>query len=293
MDQAELRTQIKARIDQGLKDIEHLPSMPGIVTRLISMASNPEIDIKALADEINRDPAITAAIIRLSNSAYYKPSRPIRSVQEAIVTLGLNTVKNIVLVAASRGILKVDLESYRIDESEMWDHCLAVAEIAATIARVRKLKTGEDVAFTAGLLHDTGKVVLVHYFKDAYHQVAQELEKNPKSNFLRLEEKFMGYNHAEIGARLLESWEFPPDLVEAVRMSYQPENAKINSELTCAVHVANAIALSAGVGIDVGGLNQELSPFAVRALRLSEQDLAALYGRMPEMLEGLADLRSL
>ncbi|MCB1307267.1 MAG: HDOD domain-containing protein [Leptospiraceae bacterium] len=285
-------TQIKAQIDAALADIDKLPSMPMIASRLTTMASNPDVDIKALAEEISHDPAITAAIIRLSNSAYYAPSRPIRSVQEAIMTLGLNVVKNIAMVAASRGILKVDLESYKMDAADMWDHCLVVGEVAQSIALLRKTKTGDDVAFTAGLLHDMGKVVLVHFFKTAYRQVIMDMDSNPDVSFLDLERKYTGYTHAEIGAKLLEQWQFPAELVEAVRYSYEPEKASINQELCCVVHVANAITLSAGVGLDIGGLSQHLSAFALEKLGMGEREMQAIYSRMPEFLEKLQDLRS-
>lgn len=294
MDAAETKAEIKARIDELLGDVTQLPPMPAMVARLNALVADPEVDMKALAEEISRDPAITAAIIRLSNSAYYRPSRPIRSVQEAIVTLGLRVVKNIVMVAASKGILKVNLEDYKMEAPEMWDHSLAVAEIAANIARLRKQSgVPEDVAFTAGLLHDIGKVVLVQYFHKVFLRIIADMESQPGTSFTELERRYTGYSHDEVGATLLERWQFPAELIEAVRYNYHPEQATVNPALCSMVHVANVIALSGGIGIDIGGLNEQLSSAALTTLELGDRELEALYGYLPEILEKLSDLRSL
>lgn len=285
--------ELKAAIEARLKNIDQLPPMPALASRLYKMTADPDVDIRALADEISRDPAITAAVIRLSNSAYYKPARVIRSVHEAILTLGLDIVANIVVVIASRGLLKVNLDSYRIEASEMWDHSLIVAELAQSLARIKKNAAPPDVAFTAGLLHDIGKIVLVQYFQQVYRQISLEMEKDPTAVFTDLEERHLGYNHAELGARLLESWNFPPELVEAARCTYHPERAAKHPALASIVHVANMIALSGGVGVDIGGLNERLSDFAVKTLALKENEVEALYAHMPELLEKLHDLRSL
>lgn len=294
MDAAETQAEIKARIDELLQDVTQLPPMPAMVARLNALVQDPEVDMKALADEISLDPAITAAIIRLSNSAYYRPSRAIRSVQEAIVTLGLRVVKNIVVVAASKGILKVNLDDYKMEAPEMWDHSLAVAEIAASIARLKKQSgVPEDVAFTAGLLHDIGKVVLVQYFHKVFLKIISDMETQPGVSFTELERKYTGYSHDQVGGTLLERWGFPDELVEAVRCNYHPEQATVNPRLCSMVHVANAIALSGGIGVDIGGLNEELSKTALQNLELSDRELEALYGHLPEILEKLSDLRSL
>ncbi len=294
MDAAETQAEIKARIDELLQDVTQLPPMPAMVARLNALVQDPEVDMKALADEISLDPAITAAIIRLSNSAYYRPSRAIRSVQEAIVTLGLRVVKNIVVVAASKGILKVNLDDYKMEAPEMWDHSLAVAEIAASIARLKKQSgVPEDVAFTAGLLHDIGKVVLVQYFHKVFLKIIADMETQPGVSFTELERKYTGYSHDQVGGTLLERWGFPDELVEAVRCNYHPEQATVNPRLCSMVHVANAIALSGGIGVDIGGLNEELSKTALQNLELSDRELEALYGHLPEILEKLSDLRSL
>lgn len=284
--------EIKNEIDILLAEVDQLPAMPALVQKIEMMAADPDIDVKLLATEISHDPSITAALIKLSNSAYYAPARAIRSVQEAIVTLGLDTVKSIIMVVASQKILKVDLDSFKLEAAEIWDHSLLVAELSAKIARHKQNGIPADVAFTAGLLHDLGKVVLSQHFRSVYQQILLEFQKKPHVEFTSIEKKFTGYTHAEIGARLLEAWHFPDSLIEAVRYQYNPQQASIQPGLCSMVHIANAIALSGGVGIDIAGLNQMVHQKALTNLGLSDQDLAHLYASLPELMDLMQDLRN-
>jgi len=289
----ESATEIRQKIDEQLADIEKLPAMPSVVQKIVVLATDPDADIHKLSDEISKDTGITAGVIRLSNSAYYRPQKPVRSVQEAVVTLGLRTVKNIVLITASKGILASPLEGYRMEAKDIWDHSLLVAELAGRVSKTKRTKTPPDVAFTAGILHDIGKVVLAQYFKKVFRQVAAEVEKNPNEPFAEVERRIMGYDHAELGGKLLTIWKFPPDLCEAVSFQYTPEKAKISPELASLVHISNQIALAAGVGVDTGGLAEPLSKFALTTLRLTDADIEMLYAGLPEFLGEMNDLRGI
>ena len=285
--------EMKSQIESMLKNIDGLPSFPGIVQKVLSMVSDPDANFQELANEISRDPGLTAAIIRLSNSAYYSPSREIRSVHEAIVTLGLRTVKDIVLVTTSRGILKQSLDGYKLDAAELWDHSLLVAGLSARVAEKTKVGVGPDVAFTAGLMHDVGKVVLASFFRKIYRKIDMEMKEDPSLRFTELEKKHMGYSHSEVGAHLLKIWNFPRELIEAALYNYDPEKAKINPALTAIVHVANMITLSAGVGVDAGGMAEPLSKAALETLQMKEEDLKELYENLPELMEDLKAFREM
>ncbi|MCB1173038.1 MAG: HDOD domain-containing protein [Leptospiraceae bacterium] len=282
----------KEQLEGLLQKIEGLPSMPALVQKLEQMMSDPDVNVQALSREIALDPGITASLIRLSNSAYYMPARPIRSVAEAIMTLGLSKVKEIVLVVAARGFLKVDLEAFKVKAPEIWDHSLLAAEISALIARKLKGQTTDDVAYTAGLLHDTGKIVLAQHLAKKYQLVQLAMSQNPDQSILDLEREHLGFTHVEIGASLMDLWEMPTELTDAVRFVYEPEKSSGNQELCAIVNVANAIVLSAGVGVDVGGLSMPLSQFAMRTLNFSDRDMEFYYTSVPELMEKLADLRT-
>lgn len=282
---------LKAEIEEKLKNIDRLPSFPKVVHKVLSMIRSPDIEFKEIANEIVKDPGLTSDIIRLSNSAYYHPTREIRSIEEGIKILGLNTLKEIILIAAARGILKQPIDGYKLESKEMWEHSIIVGFLSAKISEdLKNLEVPKDVAFTAGLMHDCGKIVLASTFKKAIHYINLEYQKNPEISFISLEKKFIGYSHNEIGAFLLKNWNFPEDLIDAVQYLYEPEKSKKNPLLTSIIHISNWIAISAGIGIDAMGMNENLSSFALQKLNLKESNLKAYYESLPEYLEIIKDL---
>lgn len=281
-------------IQEKLKDIERLPSFPSVVQKVLKLLKDPEVEFKNLTREIIRDPGLTADIIRLSNSAYYHPPREIRSIEEALKILGLNTLKEIIFVAAARGILKQPVEGYKLESKDMWQHSLAVGYLAMHICTKLGLKqVPRDVAFTAGLMHDCGKIVLASTFRKAFLYIQQEHLNNPRLTFIEIEKKILGYTHAEIGAILLKLWNFPEEFIDSVHNLYHPEHAKINSYLTSVLHIANWLALSAGIGIDTSGMHNNLSHFALQKLNLDDTSLQHFYENIPEVLAEIKDLMEL
>ncbi len=324
----------KEEIQEQLKNIDRLPSFPEVVHKVLKMIKNPDIEFKDIAKEIIKDPGLTSDIIRLSNSAYYHPTKEIRSIEEAIKILGLNTLKEIIkdpgltsdiirlsnsayyhptkeirsieeaikilglntlkeiiLVAAARGILKQPIDGYKLESKDMWEHSLMVGFLSMQITDELKLQDPpKDVSFTTGLMHDCGKIVLANTFKKALYVVQLEYQKNSEISFLYLEKKYIGYTHPEIGAFLLKRWNFPDILIDSVLHLYEPEKSKINPTLTSIIHIANWIAISAGIGIDIMGMNESLSPFALKTLQLDDKKLAFYYDSIPEFLEQIKDL---
>jgi putative nucleotidyltransferase with HDIG domain len=285
---------LKEEIQEKLKNVDRLPSFPEVVHKVLKMIRNPDVDFRDLSKEIVKDPGLTSDIIRLSNSAYYHPTKEIRSIEEAIKILGLNTLKEIILVAAARGILKQPVDGYKLESRDMWEHSLMVAYLSMKITEELKLNNPpKDVSFTTGLMHDCGKIVLASTFKKAILLIQQEYQKNNEISFITLEKKYIGYSHPEIGAFLLKKWNFPEELIDAVLHIYEPEKSKINPTLTSIVHIANWITISAGIGIDIMGMNESLSEFALKHLKINDEKLSLYYESIPDFLEQIKDLINL
>ena len=280
---------MKEQIDLLLKDIKKLPTMSGVVGRVLNLVSNPDANINEVASEISKDPAITASIIKLSNSAYYRASKPVRTVAEAIMTLGLHTVKEMIMVSASKGVLQQDLKGYQLEADQMWMHSLVVAEIARNIVTLKKLPIPKDLAFTAGLLHDIGKVVLTQFFPRKVLDIRDEL-KNMETTFTEIEKKHFGYDHQEVGLKVLSAWNFPEELKEVVAYHHNPEEAKNFQLLTSVIHIANTLTVISGIGIDICGINQELSAFALKKTGITEKDIEALFMGIPEVQKQLQEM---
>lgn len=289
-----MTTSYKEEIQEKLKNLDRLPSFPEVVHKILKMVRNPDVEFKDIAKEIIKDPGLTSDIIRLSNSSYYHPTKEIRSIEEAIKVLGLNTLKEIILVAAARGILKQPVDGYKLESKDMWEHSLMVGYVSMQIIEDLNLtEIPKDVAFTTGLMHDCGKIVLASTFKKALFYLQQEYQKNPEISFLSLEKKYIGYTHSEIGAFLLKRWNFPDILIDSVLHLYEPEKSKINSKLTSVIHIANWIAISAGIGIDSMGMNESLSEYALKTLNIDDKKLSLYYESIPEFMEQIKDLVNL
>lgn len=145
---------MKEKIDQLFLNDAQLPRISSVVTKVMQMVQKEDVAIPDLAKEISHDPGLTADVIKLSNSAYYRAAKPIKTVQESLMTLGIKTVKDIILLTAARGILKKDLKGYQVEAEDNWIHSLTVAELSKRICEQKKLKIDLDLAFTGGLLHN-------------------------------------------------------------------------------------------------------------------------------------------
>ncbi len=280
---------MKDQIDALLNDVKKLPPMSNVVVRIMSLVQKPDVSINEVAAEISKDPSITASIIKLSNSSYYRASKPVRTVAESLMTLGLDTVKEIVMLSASKAVLQKDLKGYQLEADEMWMHSLVVAELSGRIITLKKLPIPKDLAFTAGLLHDIGKVILTQFFPGKILNIKDEL-KNMETTFTEVEKKHFGYDHQEIGLKVLTAWNFPDELKEVVSCHHNPEAAVKFPLLASVVHIANTITIISGIGIDIGGINQELSPFALKQVGMNDKDIELLFTSIPEIQKQLMEL---
>ncbi|EOQ94854.1 HDOD domain protein [Leptospira wolbachii serovar Codice str. CDC] len=280
---------LKSKVDEVLQDVNKLPAISSVVSKVLEKLQKPDVNIADLAQEISKDPAITANVIKLSNSAYYRASKPIRTVQEALMTLGIKTVKEIVLLTAAKGILSQDLNSYQLEAAQLWTSSLLVAELSSKIVQHKKLKIDKDLAFTSGLLCSVGKIVLAQFFSPVMMQLKADLKDNQEP-FPALEKKYFGYTHMEVSENLLKRWNFPQELTDVVANYLTPENSKNNPVLTSVVHIASILIVVSGIGIDIGGESVPISPFALSQTGVTEADIETYFVHIPDLQAGLADL---
>lgn len=280
---------LKSKVDEVLQDVNKLPAISSVVSQVLEKLQKPDVNIAELAQEISKDPAITANVIKLSNSAYYRASKPIRTVQEALMTLGIKTVKEIVLLTAAKGILAQDLNSYQLEAAQLWTASLLVAELSSKIVQHKKLKIDKDLAFTSGLLCSVGKIVLAQFFSPVMMQIKTDLKDNQEP-FPMLEKKYFGYTHMEVSENLLKRWNFPPELTDVVANYLTPELSKVNPLLTSVVHIASILIVVSGIGIDIGGESVPISPFALSQTGVTDADIETYFVHIPDLQAGLADL---
>lgn len=226
---------------QLVSKIESLPSLPTLHEKIMEMINSSDASIKEIGDVIARDTAMTAKILQLVNSAFFGLPRHVSSPAQAATLLGMDTVKSLVLNI--RIFSQFDLNkmpSSFLDK--LWRHNITTGQLSKKISEKEKLeKTAIDHAFMAGLLHDTGKLILASNFPDNYRK-ALSLSEMAEISLWESEKKIFGITHAEVGAYLIGLWGLPVPIVEALAFHHYPSRS-LEERFTplTAVHLANII----------------------------------------------------
>jgi putative nucleotidyltransferase with HDIG domain len=232
--------------------IQELPTLNVVALKVNRLLRSSTAGSGDLAKVIQLDQSITARLLSLVNSAAYGLRRKVSNVQEAVSFLGTNTVSQIVL---GLGVLSTfsGKDNPRFSREKLWFHSLAVAVLARKIARVKKCHKQPEDVFTAGLLHDLGKVAIDHFCNESFELVLDELEQNPNQPFHEAEKKVYGLTHNTIGEWVARNWELPRRTIVAIKHHHQPPGSREGfhmSDDTVAdlVMLADWIAVTKGLG---------------------------------------------
>ncbi|MDH7576284.1 MAG: HDOD domain-containing protein [Bacillota bacterium] len=272
---------MKVSPDQIVQRVRDLPALPQIVARVLKLTDDPDSTVKELNDAICQDQALTAKVLRLANSAYYGFPRRISTIIEAIVILGFNTIRNLVLAVSVHNLLSKEVPGYQLGRGELWRHSIACAMAARTLARRTRFPS-PDQAFIAGLLHDIGKVILSVYVSETFGELIKKVHE-AKIPFPQAEEEILGFTHAVIGSKVADKWNLPLPLVEAIAFHHSPLNAKENPKLTVLVHLADALCMMMGIGLGGDGLYYPLVPEALSIVGLKAEDLEVIMGELGDL----------
>jgi HD-like signal output (HDOD) protein len=272
-----------------LGKIDALPPMPAVAVRLLEAAQDPNVDLGQVASWLERDPAMTANLLRLCNSPLYSLRREVTSVRQATSLLGLKRVVQIAVTVLSSRYLTPAQFGYDLAAGELWRSSLAAA-IAAEIVAERVGYPNVSTAYTAGLLQDTGKIVLADFVGGAISEIRRLVEEEGVP-WEEAERRTVGLPHPEVGAVLLERWGFPAALVESVRTHHRPTEARLDPILARISHLADALTMTLGQGLGADGLAYDLDKTALQALGLhGERPLDALVEALAERLDQAEEL---
>lgn len=225
--------------------VDGIPAFSNSVARVLQLSSDLNCSARELLEVVSTDPVLTMKILRLVNSAYFGRSKRVTSLHQAMVTLGLNTLKNTALSLAMLGVLpKKSRSGFDIDA--LWVHSLAASLAARRLALHLGLGRGEaEDCFVAGLLHDVGKLVLAQFRPNEFAQALEQAAKNNTPPF-EAEEAIFGVDHAAVGAALARRWELPPALADALAGHHNPDaTPAMMTDIVCA---ANLSTLRLGLG---------------------------------------------
>jgi len=270
---------LKKKILHSLKD---LPPMPEVAQKARKVVSDPDSDFRDLAKVIETDQAIVSRILKIANSAYYGAVGRVASVQQASVVLGVKTLQELLTLACASGLLGQELEGYELAAGDMWQHSLAVAAASRMIAERDHPALAED-AFSAGLIHDCGKLILNPYVNERKPQFKAFMADGDKS-FLIAERDILGFDHSEIASDVCEKWQIPRHIGLAIRYHHYPERSNDNG-LAYILHVADSIAIMSGVGTGFDGMLYEMNEKALAFLHMDMNGVQEIMARVIEYVE--------
>lgn len=224
-----------------IQNIDQLPSMPSVVTELIELTANPDSDLDVVLSLIEKDQALTAKLLRLCNSSYYGLSKQVSTLRSVVVLLGFKTVYKMVVALGTSVFFKKDCPGYGLSGLDLWRHSVGAAISAELVARRCNPKKAQP-AYTAGLLHDIGKLVLAQYVDEGIEKILTLVEQG--HTFIEAEQEVVGMDHGLIGGKLARQWKFPEGLVEAIKYHHEPALARSDPDLVAFTHVGNVISNS-------------------------------------------------
>jgi len=274
---------LKKKILRQMKD---LPPIPQTILKAREIMTNPDSDFKELANLFETDQAIAAKILKLSNSPYYGYSGKITSIQRASVILGHKTLIELLTVIGTAGLLGNKLAGYWLDSGALWKHSLAVAFGSRIIASKMDPALSND-AFTSGLIHDVGKLILDQYIKERW-ELFEKFMADGEHTFLDAEKKILDLDHAEVASEVCRNWNIPEPLTVAIRYHHHPSQSN-SSELAYIVHVADAIAMMTGLGIGIDGTSYQMDDTAMAFLNLREENLNDIMGKVIEAVQKISE----
>ena len=253
------------RSEELVQGLDDLPSLPAVVMELLGSIDQEDIDISVLARKVSADQALTAKTLRLANSSAFGLQVKATTIQQAMTYLGFQSMRNLIMAAAMTGCFPSG-RCPNFDDKAFWRLSIATAACARVLAR--HMRFNQDVAFTAGLLHGIGRLVLVTRYPEQYDAVLRE-RKRVDGDLIDIEQAMLGVDHLLAGAALAEHWQFSGTMQQAIAFYHAPETPGAGF-LATIVHVAQAVAHALDLAGDPDELVPAVSSVAWTALGLSE-----------------------
>ncbi|MFA6061801.1 MAG: HDOD domain-containing protein [Gallionella sp.] len=220
--------------DRAILDKLHqLPAMPQVVQEVLASFRNARAGSAVLARQIAQDQGLSARVLRVANSSFYGLPREIGSIQDAITVLGFDSVRSLVVSAGFMGTFPSGQDG-NFDRQAYWLRSFRVATYTESLAKC--LRGGRELAFTAGMFHEVGQLVLSICIPEMYAAVLAQ-HKASGGELIQIERTALGFDHAGIGAEMARRWNFPPEIEQAIHYWRDPLHEPFGT-VTGLVHVA-------------------------------------------------------
>lgn len=269
------------RLRKATESVLMLPTLPAVFDGLLRMLDDPSTSTRRLSQALSRDQVLTARLLKTANSAFYGFPQKVSTTSLALIVLGLDATRDVVLATSVMETFRKTRQDGRFDMVKFWDHSLAVGVAARELARKLRWESPGEV-FTAGLLHDIGQVVLHEHHPDLFQQVAHRV-KTEHLDILAVELDVLGATHPQVGGWLCRHWNLPSSLCDAVEFHHDPGACKgDNQPLAALVALADNFAHQTDTGgkwlgrSSIHVSEQTLKILSSHGITVREEDLPML-----------------
>ncbi len=261
-----------------IENIISLPTVPGNLKRISAIIEKPGLTLDELGRFVASDPALASKVLKMVNSAIYGFPGRITAISYAVMLLGLNVVKGLLLGIAVLDIMEKAMRG-------LWTHSVGCAVAARCIAEKKGIKDPEDFSI-AGLLHDIGKVILVLEYQKEYEK-AMEVAAEEKIPIFNAEKYIFSNGHADVAMWLTEKWRFPRNLVEVIANHHNPALSRVAPLETAIIHVADIFVRARGIGFAGDSYVPDLNTQAFDLLNLSDVDIKDILLRIDDATDAI------
>jgi len=263
-----------------VRAMDQLKPIPQVALKILRMVSRDDYDIREISEEVRKDQVISAKTLQLCNSAMFSIRRKIETLDHALLLIGRDQLVKLVISAYVRKLFEPDSQGYSLCKGGLYHHALGTAIIAEKLAQI----TGRvlpGLAYTAGLLHDIGKVVLDQYVSAAYPLFYRNVSEERQS-FLDAEKSILGIDHTQAGYELAVKWGFPKSLAAAIRHHHHPEKEASHRDLTYILYFSDLLMEKFYAGL-------ELEQTVAENLSDRLAELGLSMSRLPDLVDALSE----
>ena len=235
---------LKPKVDIETLLITKLPPSPGTMMRITTLLRDYNASVREVTQAISYEPVLVVRILRLANSPVYALERNVTSIQAAMAAVGTKAVHDIVMIGLASTTFSKEIKNSPIAK-KIWEHSLAVAMTARELSKVLGMR-GTEEAFTCGLLHDIGKLILLSNDVEGFTSL---LGYTGENDMLWGEDELYGYNHAEVGSLIARRWNLPEEVYYSILHHHNPSQSDQGNVVTHLVDIADTMANIKGYGL--------------------------------------------
>jgi HD-like signal output (HDOD) protein len=281
-----------SQLVQVMRTLRSMPPLPNVAQRVLQIVRDPEYSIDNLVQVVRTDPSLTTRILKLCNSPLYGLGQEICSVSDAVAYLGTRNLVKLVLVSCTAAYFRGVKSSSFGNANELWRHTIACATACQSLAE----RCGYEqpaTAFTAGIVHNVGKIALSQVVDEALLARSVQAAEGEHASYVEVERKALGLDHANAGGIVTETWNLPVDLRRAVRNHHDVTHIRNDGDLTALLHIADTTVLGLGIGVPFQGIDYSSCPEAMAKLHLEPSDLVGLSQVVNDELKRSTELLNL